>query len=273
MTTSAPIGRRPIVAGNWKMHRGGRDATDFALAMRAALGGQAPESVTVVVLPPYTALHAVHAALEGSGILLGAQDLHTSRSGAFTGGVSGPMLLDWGCTHVLAGHSERRRHDGDTIVGVASKVFAAHGAGLTPVLCVGESLEERDSGATADILHQQVTKVMEGLTVDQSARTVIAYEPVWAIGTGRTATPEQAAEGHALVRQAVASVHGEEAARGMMVLYGGSVTAANAASLLATPGVDGALVGGASLDAAAFAAIVEAAAARSAVAPSGGEPS
>ena len=201
-------------------------------------------------------------------MLLGAQSCHPAAKGAFTGETAAPSLAAWGCTFVLCGHSERRRLCGEDDAAVAARLRAAMEAGLRPVLCVGETLEERDAGATAAVLARQVEAGVEGLDGGAAARVEVAYEPVWAIGTGRTASPEQAAEGHGMVREALATRLGPEAASAVRVLYGGSVNPGNAEALLSAPGVDGALVGGASLEAADFAAIVRAAAA--AGAPGGG---
>jgi triosephosphate isomerase len=268
---SAPApGRLPLVAGNWKMHRGGREGVDLARALVEALGGRAPAGAAVALIPPFPALGAVGAALGGSGVHLGAQDCHAEATGAFTGSVAAEMLASWGCAFVLCGHSERRRLAGDDDGAVRAKVGAALRAGLRPILCVGETLEERDAGRTAEVLARQVAAGTAGLAPADAARLEVAYEPVWAIGTGRTASPEQAAEGHRTVREALGRALGADAAAAARVLYGGSVNAGNAAALMAAPGVDGALVGGASLEAAGFAAIVRAAAAATAGSARGG---
>jgi len=251
--------RRPLVLGNWKMHRGGPDGADLARGLLRELGGRAPEGVGIGLLPPFPALQAVGAVIEGTGVRLGAQDCHGSEAGAFTGSVSAEMLFAWKCAFVLCGHSERRRGCGEDDAAVRAKVGAALRAGLGPVLCVGETQEERKAGRTAEVLGRQVAAGVAGLSAVDAARLEVAYEPVWAIGTGRNATPEQAADGHRVVREALAKALGAEAAGAARVLYGGSVNPGNAAALLAAPGVDGALVGGASLDAAEFAAIVRAA--------------
>ena len=251
---------RPLVAGNWKMNRGGPDAADLARAVLAELGGKVPEEVDAALLPPFTALGAVGAAIGKSGLLLGAQDCHPGPEGANTGAVAAEMLAAWGCALVLCGHSERRRRDVGDDKAVRDRVGAALRAGMRPVLCVGETLSERDAGKTGAVLSRQVLAGVDGLAPEESATLDVAYEPVWAIGTGRNATPEQASEGHRVVREALAEAFGRDAAASVRVLYGGSVNPGNAAALLAAPGVDGALVGGASLDAAAFAAIVRAAA-------------
>ncbi len=251
--------RRPQVLGNWKMHRGGPDGAELARSVLRELGGRAPEGVGIGLLPPFPALAAVGAVIEGTGVRLGAQDCHESESGAFTGSVSAEMLFAWKCAFVLCGHSERRRLHGESDAAVRAKVGAALRAGLGPVLCVGETLEEREAGRTEEVLARQVAAGTAGLSAADAARLDVAYEPVWAIGTGRTASPGQAAEGHRAAREALSRTLGGEAAAAVRILYGGSVNPGNAAALMAAPGVDGALVGGASLDAAAFAAIVRAA--------------
>jgi len=247
--------------GNWKMHRGGPDAADLAREVAGTLEDLPPGAVEVALVPPHTALSAVAGAIGGTGLLLGAQSCHAEGKGAFTGETAAPFLAAWGCTFVLCGHSERRRLCGEDDAAVASRVRAALAAGLRPVLCVGETLEERDAGRTAGVLARQVDAGTAGLDGAAAARMEYAYEPVWAIGTGRNATPEQAAGGHRVVREALAKRFGEGAAGAARVLYGGSVNSSNAETLLSAPGVDGALVGGASLEAAGFAAIVKAAAA------------
>ena len=217
------------------------------------------DAVDVAVCPTYTALAAVGALLGGSRIGLGAQDLYWERSGAFTGEVSAPMLVDAGCRYVIIGHSERRTHFAETDEMVQRKLLAAISQGLTPIVCVGERLTEREANQTFNVLNRQLTGALKDCPGDECRRLVIAYEPVWAIGTGRTATPEQAQDAHAFIRQWVAKRCGDAVAESLRIQYGGSVTAANAASLLQQPDVDGALVGGASLNADAFSTIVKAA--------------
>jgi triosephosphate isomerase len=193
-------------------------------------------------------------------VLLAAQHMHAEKQGAFTGEISAAMLRDAGCTHVILGHSERRQLFGETDEGVGRKTRVAFDSGLLPIACVGETLAERDAGGTLEVVGRQLERALRGLTPDEAARAVVAYEPVWAIGTGRTATPEQAQEVHAFIRQRVAVSHGDAVAAAQRILYGGSVKPDNAASLLSMPDVDGALVGGACLEAASFLAIVKAAA-------------
>jgi triosephosphate isomerase len=256
MQTLAKKTRPLIVAGNWKMH--GSRASNAAL-LDALLSGYGDRSVTCLVFPPYVYIPDAVRQLSGSGIGVGAQDVSAEPQGAFTGEVSAAMIQDVGATHVLVGHSERRAMNGEDDALVARKFFAAHGAGLTPVLCVGETLAERDAGATHQVVARQVDAVLALCGVQSLSRAVIAYEPVWAIGTGRNATPEQAQDVHAFIRARVAS-HDANIAAALPILYGGSVKASNAADLFGMPDVDGGLVGGASLKAEEFLAILEAAA-------------
>ena len=217
-----------------------------------------PPATDVVICPPYTALRTVVEGLAGSAVRVAAQNMHEEDSGAFTGEVSAPMLLELGVSGVVLGHSERRQHFGETDAALAKKVPKALAAGLLPILCVGETEEEREAGETQRKLRQQVQADLAAVATEQLAEVVIAYEPIWAIGTGKTATPEQAQEAIAFVRALVRDRDAGVAAR-VRILYGGSVNAANAAELLGLPDVDGALVGGASLDPAEFSAIVSAA--------------
>ena len=253
--------RRPLIAGNWKMHTTQREAAELARQVAAGCRGAAAE---VAVCPPFTALAAVRQALEGSSVGLGAQDLSWEAQGAFTGEVSAAMLADAGCRYVLIGHSERRALFGETDEAVRRKLEAALRQGLTPIVCIGETLAEREAGRTLEVLRHQLSGALPGAAAEYRARVVLAYEPVWAIGTGRTASPEQAQEAHAFIRQWLAEAWGP-AAQAVRIQYGGSVNAANAESLLRQPDVDGALVGGASLKADAFSAIVRAAAAHNEV--------
>jgi triosephosphate isomerase len=209
-----------------------------------------------VVAPPFPALHGVCEALRGSALAVAGQNMHAEREGAFTGEVSPVMLRDVGCTHVILGHSERRQLFGETDEGVARKAPAALAHGLTPIVCVGETLAERESSRTREVVERQVERALRSLSPDDAARIVVAYEPVWAIGTGRTATPEQAQEVHELVRRLVSASHGEAVAASLKILYGGSVKPDNIDALMAQPDLDGALVGGASLNAASFLRIV-----------------
>jgi triosephosphate isomerase len=246
--------RTPIVAGNWKCHKTSVEAVELIDQLKLQLKGVA--GVDVLVCPSFTALSAAAGALKGSTIGLGAQDLFWEPQGAFTGEVSAPMLVEVGCRFVIIGHSERRQFFGETDQTVNKKLLAALAHGLTPIVCVGETLQEREQGKTFDVVGRQLGVGLASLTAEQARRIVLAYEPVWAIGTGKTATPQQAQEVHAFIRQ---RLHGLQAAD-VRIQYGGSVNAANAAELLGQPDIDGALVGGASLKPADFAAIVKAAA-------------
>jgi len=251
-----PLGahRVPIIAGNWKMHLGGGAGCQLAAELVPACGHLG--GVDVVVAPPFTALAAVAHELQGSRIQLAAQNLHPKDSGPFTGEVSAPMLVEAGCTWVIVGHSERRQLFGETDASVLEKVAAAMRAGLRPIVCIGELLEEREAGKTLEVVFRQLD-AFSGELASRPGFGAIAYEPVWAIGTGRVAGPEQAEEVHAAIRGRLAekaSVLG----RDTHVLYGGSVKPDNAAGLLSCPNIDGALVGGASLDAESFVKIVAA---------------
>ena len=249
--------RRALVAGNWKMYKTAAAAAELAQAVRA---GASDVSAEVVLVPPLTSLHVVREAIRGSNLGLASQNMHWEKEGAFTGEVSPAMLKDAGCTHVVLGHSERRQMFGETDEGVGKKGRAAVDNGLVPILCVGETLAERDSSRTLEVVERQVEAALRALTPEETARVVIAYEPVWAIGTGRTATPAQAQEVHDFIRRRVARSHGDAVAAAVRILYGGSVKAENAAELMSQRDVDGALVGGASLKADSFLAIVRAAA-------------
>ena len=246
--------RRPLIAGNWKMYKTVPEAAALAAELRS---GIARSDVDVVLGPPFTALHAVAAAVKGTAIGVAAQNMSPENEGAYTGEVSPLMLKDAGSSHVILGHSERRQLFGETDEGVAKKTEAAFRHGLTPITCVGETLAERESARTNEVVERQTERALRGLSADQVAALVIAYEPVWAIGTGRTATPAQAQEVHAFLRGLVTRSHGEPAARALRILYGGSVKPDNIGALMAQADVDGALVGGASLTAASFLKIVD----------------
>jgi len=250
--------RRPFVAGNWKMHKGPTEARRLALEIRnGLLGGR--HAAEVVICPPYPSLAAVREIVHESPIGLGAQNVHWEAQGAWTGEVSAPMLRDAGCSHVIIGHSERRQHCGETNATVRKRVAAALQAGLQIIVCVGETLAEREAGATERVVATQLREGLEGLAAEAWRSLTLAYEPVWAIGTGRNATPEQAQEVHAYLRGLVAASAGRAAAEALRIQYGGSVKADNAATLLGQPDVDGALVGGASLEPESFLRIVAAA--------------
>lgn len=246
--------RTPIIAGNWKLFKTLSEARDLVSGLMPLV--KDAKGVEIVVAPVFTVLSRICEALAGSQIKLSAQDCYWEEEGAFTGEVSPKMLLDAGCSHVIIGHSERRQYFGETDAAVNRKIKAAIAAGLTVLFCIGETLAEREAGKTFDILKRQVTGGLDGIPAADLGRLVIAYEPVWAIGTGRTASDEQAQEAHAFVRQEVASLYGQAAATAMRILYGGSVKPENIRGLIAQPDIDGALVGGASLKADSFAAIV-----------------
>ena len=247
--------RKPLIAGNWKLHNTVRDSVALALAIA---NGVKPGDVDVVIAPVFTSLAMVASSLnEAPHVALAGQDVHWDDKGAFTGEVSAPLLRDVGCRYVIVGHSERRQFFGETDARVRLKVDAAFRAGLTPIACVGETLEEREAGRTLEVVLRQLDAIAEGL--GQLDQIVVAYEPVWAIGTGRVAKPEDAQAVHAAIRERIATHGGAEKASGIRILYGGSVKADNARGLFSQPDIDGALVGGASLDAASFLAITEAA--------------
>jgi triosephosphate isomerase len=249
--------RRPLIAGNWKMNTTAQSAVALARAVAAA----APSlpNVDVLVCPPFTYLSAVVEAVRGSSVAVGAQNSWPEPPGAFTGEVANEMLLDVGCTSVILGHSERRHVVGETDSLINRKVRAALAHGLTVILCVGELLEEREAGNTEGVLDTQMAGGLADVAAEALANVVIAYEPVWAIGTGRTATPDQAQAAHAHLRNWLRGRYNPAVAGATRILYGGSVKADNAAELLRQPDVDGALVGGASLKAEAFLPIVQAA--------------
>lgn len=250
--------RTTLIVGNWKMNKTASQAVSFV----HELAGTLPMSPTVefVIAPPFTALESVRTALgPSSRIGLGAQNLHWEQQGAFTGEISGPMLRDLGCTYVILGHSERRTLFGERDVDVHKKVRAALANQLRPILCIGESLHEREAGRTDAIVIGQVTAGLAGLTALEVATVTLAYEPVWAIGTGRAATTEQAVAVHRAIRACIAASWNKDTAEGLRILYGGSVTPQNAESLLTAPEIDGALVGGACLKTESFATIALAA--------------
>lgn len=248
--------RRTLVAGNWKMHGSRTMAAELVGAVRAG----APADVDLAILPPFPYLAELIAA-HGDRLAFGAQDLSAHAQGAYTGEVSAAMLAEVGCVYALVGHSERRQYHAESDALVAAKFVAAQGAGLTPILCVGETLEERESGRTEAVVARQLDAVLDAAGIGALASAVVAYEPVWAIGTGRTATPEQAEAVHAFIRD---TLRGRDAtiASSLRILYGGSVKASNAVELFAQPNVDGGLIGGASLVAADFLAIAAAGTAR-----------
>lgn len=247
--------RRPLIAGNWKMYKTISEALDFVQSFRPMVVGVT--HCDILVAPPFTALRAVSDRLEGSNVYVSAQDVAAEQGpGAFTGEVSAQMIRDAGASHVIIGHSERRQYYGDTDERVSEKTRRALDSRLTPVVCVGELLEERDAGRAEEVVSRQLRSGLRNLTAMDASRIIIAYEPVWAIGTGRTATPEIAEQMHSFIRATVREMFGDESAEGMRVLYGGSVKPDNIAGLMDQPDIDGALVGGASLEPDSFAKIV-----------------
>lgn len=248
--------RRPLVAGNWKMYMTRPQALELVRGLKERLLGR-PQEAEVVVAPPFTALEAVGREIKGTGWGLAAQNGFWEKEGAFTGEISFPMLAELGCDLVILGHSERRQIFGETDQWVQKKVAAAMATGLTPMLCVGETLDERDQGRTLSAVERQLTEAFQGLEESFTPQFVIAYEPVWAIGTGRTATPEQAQEVHAMIRGWLQKRFSPGRAQATRILYGGSVKPENISDLMACPDIDGALVGGASLKVESFARIVE----------------
>jgi triosephosphate isomerase len=244
----------PFVAGNWKMFKTVQEAVVFAKELRVLV--KDVSDVEIVLAPPFTALHAVAEALRSTNIGVAAQDMCWEREGAFTGEISAAMIKEAGGEYVIIGHSERRQLFGETDETVSKKVVAAIGSGLTAIVCIGETLDERERQQTFDVLDRQIARGLAGLTGAQVGELVVAYEPVWAIGTGRTATAAQAEEAHRHIRTRLRESFGDEAASHCHVIYGGSVKPSNTAELVAEPDVDGALVGGASLDVASFGQIV-----------------
>ena len=255
------MSRRPFIAGNWKLHKGPRDADTLANELKRALTDVA--SVDIAVAPPFISIPAVAQRLQHTGIEVAGQDLHPEISGAFTSAVGGEMLRQAGCSYVIVGHSERRKIFGDDDATVNRKVHAAFRSGLLPILCVGETIEERQAGRVTQVVSTQLSGGLAGLSADQVAACTIAYEPVWAIGTGHTASPAQAQEVHAEIRAWLAQQYPAYVSRQLRIQYGGSVKPGNALSLLSQPDIDGALVGGASLKVESFVAIVEAGSAAS----------
>jgi triosephosphate isomerase (TIM) len=253
------LARRPLIAGNWKMHKTHLEGLQLTQKLAWALSREDTDAVEVVVCPPFTALRTVGTLIDGDKlpIGLGAQNCHHEPQGAFTGEVSAPMLAKLGCAYVIVGHSERRQQFAETDELVNRKARAVLGNGMQPIVCVGETLDQREAGRTAEVVQGQVRGSLAGLPGEQVAGLVVAYEPVWAIGTGRAATAEDAQETIALIRGTVAELAGRSAADELRIQYGGSVKASNAEELAGKPDIDGALVGGASLDADEFAMIVK----------------
>jgi triosephosphate isomerase len=247
--------RRPLIAGNWKMYKTSTEAVDFVRQFAPGVAGVADRDI--MIAPAFTALEATAAALKGTPVGLGAQDLFWETEGAYTGQVSPRMLASCGCRYVIIGHSERRQYFGETDANVHRKIQAALQAGLIPVMCVGETEKEREAGQTFSILDRQVNNGLKNFVAADLGSLVIAYEPVWAIGTGKTATADQAQEAHRFIRSLVAKLLGAELAAALRILYGGSVKPDNISELMAMPDIDGALVGGASLKPDSFIQIVK----------------
>jgi triosephosphate isomerase (TIM) len=246
--------RKPLVAGNWKMNKTLAEAASLAREIRQ--GYQAAMPAEVVLAPPFTALTTVSQEISGSAIQLAGQDMFWEKQGAYTGAISAAMLKDAGCRLVIIGHSERRQYFGETEATVNKKIKAALSSHLTPIVCIGETLAQREAQETMGVITTQITAGLTGFSPEEIGRLIIAYEPVWAIGTGRTATPEQAQEVHSVIRRLLVAQAGAEVANGLRILYGGSVTPDNIRVLAQAPDIDGALVGGASLKADSFLKIV-----------------
>jgi triosephosphate isomerase (TIM) len=246
-----------LIAGNWKMHMDLASARQLASAVVSAVGD--PGGVDVAVCPPYVSLDATFGVLHGSKVRMGAQNMHEAESGAYTGEISASMLRAVGCHYVILGHSERRLYYGETDEGVCAKISSALAHRLVPIVCVGESLEERDQGVEQEVVGKQLKNALGSIELSDSSDLVVAYEPIWAIGTGRTATPEQAQLMHAVIRAILKEIFGKEVGTGISILYGGSMKPGNAPELLQQPDIDGGLIGGASLKSDDFSMIVRAA--------------
>jgi triosephosphate isomerase len=247
--------RKKLIAANWKMYKTPDEARDFFRDFLPLVNGDDRDEI--VVCPNYLAIDVAVHAVKGSQVAVGAQDIHWEKEGAFTGEICTSMLVAVGVTHVIIGHSERRQYFGETDDTVNMKLKAALAASLTPIVCVGEVLEEREAGLTDDVLRRQCLRAFNKVSAKKARSLVVAYEPVWAIGTGKTATPEMASDAHAIIRAEAADSFGQEFADNLRILYGGSVKPENAHSLMSEKEIDGALVGGASLDPKSFAAIVK----------------
>ncbi len=247
--------RKPIIAGNWKMNKTAEETTALIEGLKPLVSDV--DSVDIVVCPTFVNLSTAAQALAGSNIKLGAQNMHFEKSGAYTGEISADMLLAFGVKYVILGHSERRQYFGETDEGVNKKTKVALEAGLVPIVCVGETLDEREAGITSETVCKQTKLALLGLSADQAASVVIAYEPIWAIGTGKTATAEDANETIGAIRGAVKDVFGDACAQSVRIQYGGSMKPSNASELMAKPEIDGGLIGGAALKAEDFAGIVK----------------
>ncbi len=248
--------RKLFITGNWKMNKTATEAVQLVSALVKKVEGLS-DKIDIAVCPPFTTLDRISTILKGSGVSLGAQNLSDKASGAYTGEISAAMLLDLGVKYVIIGHSERRQYYGETDELISKKAKFALGAGLLPIVCIGETLQEREAGKMSNVITTQFKGSLAGLTAEDMLKTTIAYEPVWAIGTGKTASPDQAQEVHALIRKLLVDTFGKAVADKVIVQYGGSVKADNAKELMAKPDIDGALVGGASLDAEGFSALIK----------------
>jgi triosephosphate isomerase len=248
------MGRTKLIAANWKMYKTPAEAQAFVRDFLPLIAGHTRDEVTLCA--PFVCLAALVEAVKGTSLGVGAQNMYWEKEGAYTGEISAGMLSATGCTHVILGHSERRQYFGETDEIVNRKLEVALEAGLTPIACVGEVLEEREAGLTEDVLRRQCSLAFRGISAKKAAKLVVAYEPVWAIGTGKTATPKMAADAHGVIRHEAGESFGKEFAAGLRILYGGSVKPENAKALMSEEEIDGALVGGASLDPKSFAAIV-----------------
>jgi triosephosphate isomerase (TIM) len=247
--------RTKLIAGNWKMYKTADQTTAYFREFLPLVADHTRDEI--VVCPPFLGLRAAVEAVKGCNVAIGAQNIHWEREGAFTGEISAPMLAEAGVTHVIIGHSERRQYFNETDDTVNRKLETALESGFTPIVCIGEVLEEREAGLTEDVLRRQCTRAFNGISAKKAAKLTVAYEPVWAIGTGKTATPQMAADAHLVIRHEAEKAFGEKFAQGLRILYGGSVKPENASALMAEEEIDGALVGGASLDAKSFAKIVK----------------
>ncbi len=246
--------RKPLLAGNWKMYKTIPEALELVNGLKASLAGVVDREI--LVCPAFVSLYAVAQAVKGSSIELGAQNIFWEAKGAYTGEIAPAMLVDAGCKYVIIGHSERRQYFGESDETVNKKMLAAFRSGLTPIVCVGETLDEREKGVTFKIIERQIRNGMAGLDAEQAKTVVIAYEPVWAIGTGKTATPAQAQEVHAFIRKLFSRMYGETASGSIRILYGGSVKPDNVSELMKQEDIDGGLVGGASLEIESFTKLV-----------------
>ena len=245
--------RTPLIAGNWKMNKTVPEAKELVLSLLPIIDS---EDVEVVLVPPFTALYAVRELISGAKVKLGSQDIFWEDKGPYTGEISPAMLIDVGCSYVIVGHSERREYFGETNTSVNKKILASIRNGLFPILCIGESLGDREKGKTFNVLEKELIDGLMGLSPDEFNKVIIAYEPIWAIGTGKTANPEEANESHRFIRKWIKDRFGKESSEALRIMYGGSVTPDNIDSLMAQEEIDGALVGGASLKAEGFARVV-----------------